>query len=45
MLYSGREELSDAGADPRAIRASAAAELPRLRELALRIFGAWAALL
>ena len=45
MLDSGREELSDAGADPTAIRASAAAELPRLRELALRIFGAWAALL
>jgi GMP synthase (glutamine-hydrolysing) len=45
MLDSGAEDLRDARADAAAIRARAAAELPRLRELALRIFGRWAALL
>jgi len=45
MLDSGAEDLRDAGADAAAIRASAAAELPRLRDLALRIFGRWVALL
>jgi len=45
MLNSGAEELREGGADPAAIRARAAAELPRLRELALRIFGRWADLL
>jgi GMP synthase (glutamine-hydrolysing) len=45
MLRSGAEELREAGADAAAIRASAAVELPRLRELALRIFGRWADLL
>ena len=41
MLDSGTEELRDAAVDGGAIRASAAAELPRVRELALRIFGRW----
>jgi len=45
MLDSGAEEMREAGADPAPIRASAAAGLPRLRELALRIFGRWAELL
>ncbi|MFL5311269.1 MAG: type 1 glutamine amidotransferase [Myxococcales bacterium] len=45
MLDSGADDLRDAGADAAAIRASAADELPRLRESALRIFGRWAALL
>ena len=45
MLDSGAEDLREAGADPAAIRASAADELPRLRTLALRIFSRWADLL
>ena len=45
MLESDAGELREAGADPGAVRARAAAELPRLRELALRIFGRWADLL
>ena len=45
MLSSGGEELRDAGADPARIRERAAAELPRLRELALQVFARWAALL
>ena len=45
MLRSGAAELREAGADPAAIRARAAAELPRLRELSLRIFSRWAGLL
>ena len=45
MLESGAEELRQAAVDPVAIRASAADELPRLRALALRIFGRWVDLL
>ena len=45
MLASGAEELRDAGADAARIQARAAAELPRLRELALQVFARWAALL
>jgi hypothetical protein len=37
--------MREAGADPAPIRANATAGLPRLRELALRIFGRWAELL
>jgi GMP synthase-like glutamine amidotransferase len=45
MLSSGEAELRDAGADPARIRSRAASELPKLRELALAVFGRWAALL
>jgi GMP synthase (glutamine-hydrolysing) len=45
MLTSGAEELRDTGADASRIRARAAAELPRLRELAVQVFARWAALL
>jgi GMP synthase (glutamine-hydrolysing) len=45
MLRSGAGELGEAGADAGQIRASAAASLPRLRELALRIFRRWGDLL
>ena len=45
MLDSGAEELREAAVDTAAIRAKASAELRRLRELALRIFGRWADLL
>jgi GMP synthase (glutamine-hydrolysing) len=45
MLESGTEELRQAGVNSAPIRATAAAELPRLRALALRIFGRWADLL
>jgi GMP synthase-like glutamine amidotransferase len=45
MLDSGEEELRDAAVDAAAIRATAATELPRLRERALRMFGRWAELL
>jgi len=45
MLDSGAEELRDAAVNAAAIRATAATGLPRLRELALRIFGRWADLL
>ena len=45
MLDSGEEELREAGAASATIRAGAKAALPPLRELALRIFGRWAALL
>jgi hypothetical protein len=45
MLESGTEELRQAGVNSAPIRATAAADLPRLRALALRIFGRWADLL
>jgi len=45
MLTSGAEELRDTGADAARILARAAAELPRLRALALQVFARWAALL
>jgi GMP synthase (glutamine-hydrolysing) len=45
MLTCGAEELRDTGADASRIRARAAAELPRLRELAVQVFARWAALL
>jgi GMP synthase (glutamine-hydrolysing) len=45
MLDSGAEEVRDAGADSARIRARAAAELPRLRALALQVFARWSALL
>jgi GMP synthase (glutamine-hydrolysing) len=45
MLDSGEEELRQENAAAATIRASAKAALPPLRELALRIFGRWAALL
>jgi GMP synthase (glutamine-hydrolysing) len=45
MLSGGAAELSEAGVDPSAIRARAAAELLPLRNLALDVFARWAALL
>ncbi len=45
MLASGESELREAGADAARIRERAEEELARLRELALRIFARWAALL
>jgi GMP synthase (glutamine-hydrolysing) len=45
MLDSGGQELREVDADAERIRAAAAAELPRLRKLALEVFGRWAALL
>lgn len=45
MLESGEEELREAGVGAGAIRARAATELPRLRALALRVFGRWVDLL
>ncbi|HWE25019.1 MAG TPA: type 1 glutamine amidotransferase [Myxococcales bacterium] len=45
MLRSSGSELADAGVDASAVRARAAAELPRLRALALDVFSRWLALL
>jgi GMP synthase (glutamine-hydrolysing) len=45
MLESGAEELRASGVDAAAIRATAQLELPRLRALALRVFGRWVDLL
>jgi GMP synthase (glutamine-hydrolysing) len=45
MLDSGGAELTDANVDAAAVRARAAAELPRVRALALDVFSRWAALL
>jgi GMP synthase (glutamine-hydrolysing) len=45
MLSGGEAELREAGIDAAAIRARAAAELPRLREVGLQVFSRWAALL
>jgi GMP synthase-like glutamine amidotransferase len=45
MLGFGEEDLRDAGADAAQIRARGASELRKLRELALSVFGRWAALL
>jgi GMP synthase (glutamine-hydrolysing) len=45
MLASGEQDLREANAAAATIRAGAKAALPPLRELALRIFGRWAALL
>jgi GMP synthase (glutamine-hydrolysing) len=45
MLDSGGQELREVDADAARIRAAAGAELPRLRKLALEVFGRWAALL
>jgi GMP synthase (glutamine-hydrolysing) len=45
MLESGADELREVGADAAHIRAAATQHLAPLRELALRVFARWAALL
>jgi GMP synthase (glutamine-hydrolysing) len=43
-MLAGEAELLDAGVDPAQLRAQAAPELPRLREIARTVFARWAAL-
>jgi GMP synthase (glutamine-hydrolysing) len=43
-MMAGEAELLDAGVEPAHLRAQAARELPRLRELARTVFARWAAL-
>jgi GMP synthase-like glutamine amidotransferase len=44
-MMAGEPELLRAGVDPAGLRAQAARELPRLREIARGVFAGWAALL
>jgi GMP synthase (glutamine-hydrolysing) len=44
-MLQGEEELAEAGVEPETLRAQAARELPRLREIARPIFSRFAALL
>jgi len=43
-MMAGEAELRNAGVDPAALRAQAARELPRLREIGRGVFARWAAL-